>query len=150
MRIRGMRIKNGREKKKRMGGRNIFLLHIKRHIIFFHQPGYCNANQFSFSKIKQNWHNTKPNQGRGIQELRVVCQKGGHPSKRKVLVTQSRTLWTRVDCSPPGSSVHGILQARILEWVSIPFSRDLPDPGIEPGSPPLQADSLPSELKGIT
>ena len=32
-------------------------------------------------------------------------------------------------CSPPGSSVHGILQARILEWVAIRFSRDLPHPG---------------------
>ena len=46
----------------------------------------------------------------------------------------------------PGSSVHGILQTRIVEWIAIPFSRDLPDPGIEPGSPALQADSLPSEL----
>ena len=33
------------------------------------------------------------------------------------------TLWNLMDCSPPGSSVHGILQARILEWVAIPFSR---------------------------
>ena len=32
------------------------------------------------------------------------------------------TLWDPVDCSPPGSSVHGILQARILEWVVISFS----------------------------
>ena len=40
-----------------------------------------------------------------------------------------------MDCSPPGSSVHGILQARVLEWVAIPFSGDLPDPGIEPSSP---------------
>ena len=32
-----------------------------------------------------------------------------------------------MDCSPPGSSVHGILQARIVEWVAIPFSRNLPD-----------------------
>ena len=37
----------------------------------------------------------------------------------------------------PASSVHGILQARILEWVAISFSRDLPDPGIEPASPAL-------------
>ena len=37
-----------------------------------------------------------------------------------------------MDCSPPGFSVHGILQARTLEWVAILFSRDLPDPGIEP------------------
>ena len=33
------------------------------------------------------------------------------------------TLCDPMDCSPPGSSVHGILQARILEWVAIPFSR---------------------------
>ena len=49
-----------------------------------------------------------------------------------------------MDCSLPGSSVHGILQARILEWVAMPFSKDLPDPGIEPASPEapaLQADS---------
>ena len=45
-----------------------------------------------------------------------------------------------LDCSPPGSSVHGILQPRILESVAIPFSRGFPDPGIEPGSPALQAD----------
>ena len=37
-----------------------------------------------------------------------------------------------MDCSPPGSSVHGILQVRILEWVAMPFSRDLPNPGIKP------------------
>ena len=53
-----------------------------------------------------------------------------------------------MDCSPPGSSVQGILQARILEWVAISSSGDLPDPGIEPSSPALQADSLPSEPPG--
>ena len=52
------------------------------------------------------------------------------------------------DCSPPGSSVHGILQARILEWVVCPLPGDLPDPGIEPRSPALQVDSLPSEPPG--
>ena len=44
------------------------------------------------------------------------------------------TLYGPMDGSPPGSSVHGIFQARILEWVSISFSRDLPYPGIEPAS----------------
>jgi len=39
-----------------------------------------------------------------------------------------------MDCSPPGSSVHGISQARILEWVAMPSPRDLPDPGIGPKS----------------
>ena len=45
-------------------------------------------------------------------------------SEVKVLVTQScPTLCDPMDCSPPGSSVHVILQARILEWVAIPFYR---------------------------
>ena len=53
-----------------------------------------------------------------------------------------------MDCSPPGSSVRGISQARILEWHAISFSRGLPDPGTEPGSPALQVDSLLTELQG--
>ena len=50
-----------------------------------------------------------------------------------------------VDYSPPGSSVHGILQARALEWFVMPSSRGSSDPGIEPvspASPALQVDSL--------
>ena len=47
-------------------------------------------------------------------------------------------------------TVHGILQARILEWVAIPSPADLPDPGIKLGSPALQEDSLPTELSGKT
>ena len=42
------------------------------------------------------------------------------------------TLWDPIDCSPPGSSVHGISQARILEFLAIPSPWDLPNPGIEP------------------
>ena len=53
-----------------------------------------------------------------------------------------------MDCSLPGSSIHGIFQPRVLEWVAISFSRDLPNPGIEPGSPALHADALPSEPPG--
>ena len=67
--------------------------------------------------------------------------------KVKLLVIQSfLTLCDPMVCSPPGCSVHGILQARILEWVAIPFSGDLPDPWIKPRSCALQVDSLPSEL----
>ena len=52
--------------------------------------------------------------------------------KMKVLVAQScLTLCDSMDCSLPGSSVHGIFQERILEWVAIPFSGYLSDPGIE-------------------
>ena len=66
-----------------------------------------------------------------------------------VLAAQScLTLCNPTDCSPPGSSVHGILQARILEWAALPFSRDLPNPGTERRSPTLQVDSLPSEHQG--
>ena len=39
-----------------------------------------------------------------------------------------------MDCSPPGSSVHGIFQARILEWGAFPTPGSLPDPGIEPAN----------------
>ena len=64
----------------------------------------------------------------------------------KVKAAQScLTLCDHMDCSPPGSSVHGILQARILACIAIPFPRDLPDSEIKPRSPALQADSLPSE-----
>ena len=54
----------------------------------------------------------------------------------------------RMYCSLPGTSVHGIFQARVLEWTAISFSRNLPDPGNEPGSPALQADALPSKPTG--
>ena len=44
-----------------------------------------------------------------------------------------------MDCIPPGSSVHGIYQARILEWIASSLSRDLPDAGIQPVSLELLA-----------
>ena len=47
-----------------------------------------------------------------------------------------------MDCSPPGSSIHGILQARILE-LPLPIPGNLPNPRIEPMSSALQTDSLP-------
>jgi len=66
-----------------------------------------------------------------------------------VLVSQScPTLCDPMDCSLPGSSVHGLFQARIPEWVAISFSRGSSQPRMEPRSPALQADALPSELLG--
>ena len=70
----------------------------------------------------------------------------------------SPTLPDPMDCSLPGSSVHGIFQARILEWVAVAFSKNIGVgshsllqgifliQGSNLESPPLQADSLPSEL----
>ena len=66
-----------------------------------------------------------------------------------MLVTQScPTLCDTMDCNPPGSSVHEIFQARIVEGLPFPSPGDLLNPGIEPGSPALQADSLPTKLQG--
>ena len=53
-----------------------------------------------------------------------------------------------MDCSPPGFSVHGILQARVLEWIAILFSRGTSQPRDQLWSPASQADSLPFELEG--
>ena len=53
-----------------------------------------------------------------------------------------------MDCIPLGSSVHGISQARILEWVAISFSGDLPDPGIEATSPALASGFFATEPSG--
>ena len=67
-------------------------------------------------------------------------------------VTQScLTLCDPVDYSLPGFSIHGIFQARVLEYWSgllFPSPGDLPDPGIKPRFPALQADALPSEPPG--
>ena len=57
------------------------------------------------------------------------------------------TLCDPTDCSPPGSSVHGILQARMLEWVAISSSRGS-NPGTEPSSSAWQVDSLPLSHQG--
>ena len=53
-----------------------------------------------------------------------------------------------MDCSPPGSSVHGISKVRILEWVANFFSRGLPGPGIKPESPALAGGFFPTEPPG--
>ena len=56
-----------------------------------------------------------------------------------------------MDCSPPVSSVHGIFQARILEWVAISSPGDLPDPGVKrvsPVSPSLSGTLFTTELSG--
>ena len=51
-------------------------------------------------------------------------------------------------CDTMDYTVHEILQARIRKWVAVPSPRNLPNPGMEPGSPALQADTLQAELPG--
>ena len=76
-------------------------------------------------------------------ELRKVCFLGlqGHGGKNRSVVSDS--------LCPILCAVHGILQARIVELGSLSLLQwGLPNPGIKPRSPELQADSLPSELPG--
>jgi len=76
--------------------------------------------------------------------------------KSKSEVAQScLTLRDPMDCSLPVSSVSGIFQTRVPEWgqeyrngLPFPSPGDLPNPGMEPGSPALQTDALPSEPPG--
>ena len=69
--------------------------------------------------------------------------------KVKVSVIQScLTLCNLMECSPPGSSILGILQTRYWSGLPFPSPGDLPNPGIEHGSPKLQADSLLTEPPG--
>ena len=63
----------------------------------------------------------------------------------KVKVAQScPTLWDSMNYT-----VHGVLQARILEWITVPSPGDLPNPGMEPRCPTLQGNSLPAEPQGM-
>ena len=72
-----------------------------------------------------------------------------HPKESESEVAQScPTLCDPMDCSLPDSSVHGLLQARILEWVAISFSRESSQPRDRTGVSCMQADALPSEPPG--
>ena len=67
------------------------------------------------------------------------------------LLQSCLTLCDPMDCSSPGSSVHGSLQARILEWVAMPSSKELSNPRIKPGFPgssASQVDYLPPRHRG--
>ena len=97
----------------------------------------------SFSNGKRiEWWGRGGWRGRHIPESNPFSSKG----LCLCLVTQlCPTLWDPTDCSPSGSSVHGIFQARILERVAIPSSRGSSQPRDQPmipASPALQADSL--------
>ena len=73
----------------------------------------------------------------------------GSPKRCCCLVAKLRpTLRDPMDCSPPGSSVHGILQARYWSGLPRPLLGVLPNPGIETETPAWQADSLPVSHQG--
>ena len=99
--------------------------------------GYCSWGHNRFG------HNlmTKP------RWMRAKCNKKWMWSE-SVSYSVMSTLCNLMDSSLPGSSVHGILQARTWEWVAIPFSKGSSCPGTGTGSPELYTDSLPSEPPG--
>ena len=118
---------------------------LNRVLFFFLMLSFKNSFFLSHSLSCTMWlvGSQFPDQGSNLDSLQWKCQQIPTSSLYilKVKVAQlCPTLCDPMDGSPPCSSVHGILQARLLEWVAISFSRDLPDPGIELGSPALQAD----------
>ena len=60
-----------------------------------------------------------------------------------LLLSHVQLFATPIACIPSGFSVHGASEARILEWIAISFSRDFPDPWMEPTSFARQANFLP-------
>ena len=86
-----------------------------------------------------------PGHREGCDSLRVTPLASSSCVLSHSAVSNSAISWT---VSPPGSPVPGVLQARTLEWVAIPFPGGLPDQRTEPMSPAMQADSLPSEPPG--
>ena len=101
-----------------------------------------------FSFILISWNNLLViTNKRKALKAKVLKQRNCSCSSKICLGTNllyTKSLWScltlcnPMDCSPLGSSIHGILQARTLEWVAMPSSKsDLPDPGIEPVSPAL-------------
>ena len=102
------------------------------------------------SALKQNLNKTRP-----ISRAHTrMCVCESHKTRPIscvcvcVCVCKSVIFCDSMDCSPPGSSVHRIFQARIIGWIAIPFSGDLPDPGAKPSSPELQAYFVATEPPG--
>ena len=89
---------------------------------------------------------TKGTEDSGVMPESLYLRLGLEPMSMCAKSLSRVRLCDPTDHSPPGSSVHGILQARILEWVAMPSSRESSDPGMEPESLSLlywQAGSLP-------
>ena len=92
-------------------------------------------------RLPRPWDSPGKNTGVGCHFL-LQCMKVKSESE---LAQSCPALCDPMDCSPPGSCIHGIFQARILEWVAISLSRVSSWPRDWTGSPALQADSLLSE-----
>ena len=87
--------------------------------------------------LRDPWKSTVGTWGEQNSTLSPLYPPLLSPHAWVTLVLSHFSLCDPTGCSPPGSSVHGISQTRVLEWVAIPPSGGLPDPGIKPMSPAL-------------
>ena len=110
--------------------------------------GHGNPLQYSCLKNPENRGTEEPSGSQRVRHnwacVNAVVNKWKWKVKSLRCVRLFATPWTVAYQAPPS----GIFQARVLEWIAISFSRDLPDPGMEPGSPAWRADALPSEPPG--
>ena len=105
----------------------------------------CATPETAAHQAPRPWDSPGKNTGVGCHFL-LQCMKVKSESE----VAQScPTLCDPMDCSLPGSSVHGFSRQEYWSGVPSPSPGDLPDPGIEPRSPALEADALTSEPPGI-
>ena len=98
--------------------------------------------------LKHCWWRWVSNYLENVNDGKMGCFFLVHFGWKWKVAQMCPTLCDPMDCSSPASFFHGILQARILEWVADPFSRGSSHPGIEARCPALQADCLPSEPPG--
>ena len=77
-----------------------------------------------------------------------ICFERKKEKKDSEVAQSYLTLCDPVDCSPPGSSAHGFSRQEYWSGLPLPSPGDLPDPGIKPRYPALQADALTSEPPG--
>ena len=108
-------------------------------------PGIENGNPLQYSCLGE-FHGQRSLAGYNSYAkscTRLSAWAHTHPVCCWGLVVKSCQLFCdAMDCSPPGSSFHGISQARILEWVAVSFSRGFPTQGLNLGIPYWQLDSL--------
>ena len=109
-------------------------------------PYVCSTSLFSVLQADLSYFKTFVCDSQHLEGFIFASLPLGSVSVHAKLLQSCPTLCNPMDYSLPASSVRGILQVRILKWIAISFPGDLPNPGIEPRSPALQADSLPTEL----